>query len=354
MDEKSTESGVKSADLSTLEGFALTVEQIKNSAASPEASKSGFVELDVKLPRDQDKNEQSVTLFMANQDQYIVGMVGGDGKPYYFRDKGKEPEGLREYLRARGRLEKDGAPLDSGLSVDHNSLGTLDGDQPGHTFGMSDLMAAGRINSFGKDARMRTAEDLKKPVSLLVCMLAEAARHQQMETEFRKVYSPAIVQTLAGASVNVPNTASANAAIRVFNKAARITAWANEWVNERTSSARVEVLMKRADSINQAVTVLEAADGVTVDGKELDRILDGKYPNEGKGAQAAKDIRTYARGLDNQGRRIPGELLREILNLRRHKPRAFDAALTGVTVGLARLPGRDSDDTASEPRRKRK
>jgi hypothetical protein len=201
---------------------------------------------------------------------------------------------------------------------------------------------------------MRTPEDLKKPVSLLVCMLAEAARHQQMETEFRKLYSLGIVNIASGGSVNVPTTASANAAIRVFNKAARVTAWADEWVSELTSADRVDVLGKRADSINHALDALEASDGIEVDGKELDRILDGKYPKDRKGASAAADICRYAQGLSNQGQHIPGDVLLEILAMRKHKPRAFNAAINGVNVGLAKLPGKDPDETAPKTKRKRK
>ena len=80
---------VQPLDLSTLDGFARTVEQVRNSTSDPKWTSSKFVELDVKLPSDQDKNEQRVTLFMATGNQYIVGMVGGHCKPYYFQDQGK-------------------------------------------------------------------------------------------------------------------------------------------------------------------------------------------------------------------------------------------------------------------------
>ncbi|MBC8166407.1 MAG: hypothetical protein H7Y20_11115, partial [Bryobacteraceae bacterium] len=214
-------------DLSTIEGHANSAEWIRSNVLLTEPEGEGIVQLNVTLRPDLEGKEQNVSLYMDTRNAYILAFRGGEGRLYLLNKTRDDQEAIsfEQRLRKAGYAGKDEQISLSNLGADHkNALKTLD-----QRFRPEDLIYAGQINEFGDSDRMRTPEQLRRPISLLVCMLSESARMNLMEQQFRKLYFGEVAYPGEPGMV-FTYEAKPDAAIQSYDKAIRISIWADKLV----------------------------------------------------------------------------------------------------------------------------
>lgn len=295
-------------DLSSVDAHAKTAEWIRNNVVLKRPDENAVLELRVKLPQD------SVTLYMDTRNGYILGFRGSGNRLFVLKDE--HSADFVDRLRKAGLLEKDEQWHDAKLGADHPSLKTL--ASIANPFTADELRRAGQINQFGSGEKMRTAEDLQRPLSLLVCLIAESARLNVMEVEFRKLY-------YAG-------HARADKAIQCWDKAVRITEMANEHVHHLERWYRVEILAKRAVEMDDLIErIVDAAGEGPNRQKWIQEVIDGKFETKDKlVAENVKRLAQMARQLNV----TTSNRLTEIVSACRDADAVW-AAKCGVAMGRA-------------------
>ncbi|WP_321470490.1 ribosome-inactivating family protein [uncultured Paludibaculum sp.] len=114
---------------------------------------------------------EKVTLYMKASNMYIVAF--GVNPVFALADA---TEDIPATLRASGAIAAEIPIRKLALGSDHNALGT-----DGHTFGLGDLAQCSSLALY--DGTQGFAM-IRKPLSLLVCMLAEAARFLEVQNSF--------------------------------------------------------------------------------------------------------------------------------------------------------------------------
>ena len=236
---------VQKLDLRSLAGFCAAVEWIRREIIL-HPSTEGFYEIEVATAEN-----SACTIFMNRSDAYLVAFRGQD----------------RIYALADPPFDHARALVDAGLAgageiqtlaltVSHASLGTLD-----HTFTRGELQATASLLN-GYSARDATFERLRKPISLLVCVLAEAARSPAIAFEFQHLWTARILYDRE-LNVTYPMasfTVRANEAIQCYDKAIRITTYANRFFPQYIRPLdRLTKLEKRAAEIRELLQALSAA-----------------------------------------------------------------------------------------------
>jgi hypothetical protein len=264
----------KDLDLSTADGHARTVEWMRNNIILPsEGETPPAMELNVKLPED-----GNVTLFMDPKDHYILGFKGRD-KVYLLNDKNRDS--FQKHLLDQKLVEKKEDIVNIDQGADHPALGTLD-----RSFALAELSAANRLSKYSSKDPKQTYEDIKGPMSLLVCMIAESARLKSMEWGFRGIY--------------FHNRVKANDAIQSYDDAKSLVALADRYFRKDMTAHAVERLQKRGKEMGQLLDGIESGLNKTDNRKQLVQdILDGKLgKQDGKLAYQIERLKEMAKELN--------------------------------------------------------
>jgi hypothetical protein len=269
--------GAKDFDLSTVDGFVRAVEWIRNNIVlTPAGKKSKVLQLDVRLSQ-----QDQVTLFMRTDNHYILGFRGTGETVFLLADDSRNE--FREMLIDDG-LAKREQLQDIDLGGDHRSLRTLrDPSGKQRTFAMKDLLGAKHLASYSDATSSHT---LKTPLAVLVCMLAEAARHPMMEWEFRRLY--------AG------QPAAAGDAIQAYAGAIQVTRIADRHFLQYSRRSAIEKLAKRAQELTEVIARIENSGQVDASNRPamINRILKAQMPlADPRLLEAAKRIREIAKEL---------------------------------------------------------
>lgn len=258
-------------DLSDLAGYVKANEWVRNHVVLGPKSE-GVLQLDVNVAQG-----RSVTLFMRRQDGYILGFRGAD-RIYVLEDAATESfvEDLKKHKVAKD--DRDVFVLEK-FKATHAGLNSFPGDKP-RGFILSDLERTSILSSFsyGKGGDFGS---LKPSLSLLVSIISEAARHNGVGWNFRKLY--------AGDKVHTDE---------VFNHwdhAKRIIRLARQFYSRYSEIEAINKLANRAQTIAESIASL----GLTSDLTELlGNILRDKFQSpEPRVQDAARQLRTIAREL---------------------------------------------------------
>lgn len=169
--------------------------------------------------------EGRVTLYMKVSNLYIIAF--GENPVFALADSSEDTAAT---LRASGAVPKE-IPIHSlDLGSDHNALGT-----ERHRFGLGDLAECAALARFNGRQEYNT---IRKPLSLLVCMLAEGSRFLEVQNLFAGIGRPAgeyWSRALANKGIFSPTTATGagesdlqvSGVIWVWQKATRLRHYAN-------------------------------------------------------------------------------------------------------------------------------
>ena len=269
--------GAKEFDLSTVDGFVRAVEWIRtNIVLTPAGRKSKILQLDVRLSQ-----QDQVTLFMRADNHYILGFRGAGDAVFLLADDSRNE--FREML-IEEKLAKREQLQDIDIGADHRSLRTLrNSDGKVRKFAMRDLLAAKHLASYSDATSPHT---LRTPLAVLVCMLAEAARHPMMEWEFRRLYTG--------------QPAAAGEAIQAYAGAIHITRIADRHFLQYPRRFAIEKLAKRAQELKEVIARIEESGQIDASNRPamVNRILKGQIPTaDPRLRDAAKRIREIAQEL---------------------------------------------------------
>jgi hypothetical protein len=243
-----------------------------------EGEKPPVVQLNVELPQ-----SQKVTLFMDTSNHYIVAFRGAEGKVVQLSDDNQETF-EKKLLDSKLVNEKDlGPPLD--LGADHNALGTFelrDNNSRQRDFGMVDLMSAGALNKYSPhDPKLY--EIMRTSLSLLVCMLAESARHRLVLDDFQGIYRHERV--------------TADRCIQSYDKACQISDLAERQFQSYLRRYGVEKVVKRCTEMREVWKhIKDTVDDNGNSKRMLQQILDGSSPHKnGPAAYHVERLRHMAK-----------------------------------------------------------
>lgn len=230
-------------DLCSLAGFTAVVEWVRSSIILHPAP--GFFEIEVATD-----DSSPCSVFMNRANAYLVAFRGRDGI-YALADP---PDDHARALAETG-VAAAAEIRTLALTVSHASLRTLD-----HVFTRAELQAAaGILNGFTAKGSMFSV--LRRPLSLLVCLLAESARSPAIAFEFAHLWQ-ARTRYDQGQDLIYQErslTARANEAIQCYDKAIRITRYANRLFNDVRPIDRLSRLEKRAAELRELLQSLSAA-----------------------------------------------------------------------------------------------
>jgi hypothetical protein len=298
---------VQELDLSSVAGFRAAVDWIRSNvilAPTPGA----VVELRISGP---DSSQASV--FMDRKDAYVMAFRGRD-VIYALDDDTQDYVGLLVAAGVAGAAEIEKLV---GLSVSHRSLGTIVHGGGGHEFWLQDLPVGLRLLS-GFSQRDGHFGALRRPLSLLVCLLAESARSPAIAYDFNHLYE-------------MQRPVRANEAIQSYHQAVRITRWADQlFKHTLRQTDRIDKLDKRATEIRELLVLLwKSTSSMSNEKQTLKSVVQGQNLGAGKDFDfAAERLRSIARELGLTDR---GDELSEIETACRNRA-AVDFARAGVIV----------------------
>lgn len=116
-------------------------------------------------------SDKAVELFMRSADLYLIGFRGA-AKVYALKD---DKTDCKSQIEGSGRLNTGETVQPIGLYGDHGSLGTFS-----RPFAMADLELCHALSDYTGGGY----ETIKRPISLLVCMLAEGSRFLEVQNAF--------------------------------------------------------------------------------------------------------------------------------------------------------------------------
>ncbi|MBI1356901.1 MAG: hypothetical protein GC160_21385 [Acidobacteria bacterium] len=297
---------VQELDLSSLAGFRRAVEWVRGEIIRRPAV--GFFELRVTV-----QPGEVLTVFLDRRDAYLVAFRGRD-RVYALGDDAND---YAQQMIDAGVIEAAAVQRLEGLTVSHRSLGTLDqgGGVRGHEFWLQDLLAAARALS-GFSAAESPFGTLRRPLSLLVCLLAESARSPAMAFEFEHLYLGT-------------RPVKASEAIQCYDQAVRIVRLADRFFPQHIRQIdRLRKLDNRAVELRELLALLWGSLSHQSNQKSaLQRIVAGQNLGAGRDFDfAAERLRSIARELGIQN---DGQQLSEIAGLCGNQA-AMDFAKSGV------------------------
>ncbi len=293
---------VQELDLSSVAGFRAAVEWIRRNvilAPTPGA----VVELRISAP-----GKTQTSVFMDRKYAYVMAFRGRD-LIYALDDDSQDYAAL---LATAGVAKKEEIKKLKGLFVSHISLGTF--DKP---FRNCDLTKIVDLSTYSSK-ETKTFENLRKPLSLLVCLLAESARSPAVAHDFNHLYE-------------MQRPVWAKEAIQSYNQAVRITRCADQLFKDTPRQAnRIEKLDKRAAEIRELLDLLWKSTSHRSNEKQtLKSVVKGQNLGTGKDFDfAAERLRSIAKELGLTDR---GDELSEIETACRNRA-AVDFARDGVIV----------------------
>lgn len=229
-----------SANLTDPQSYAAAIDWIRENLVLGANVKDSVLEIAISLPT------CAVSVFMRPKDQYILGFRGAD-KVYVLDDDTAE--------KFKDELQRHVKPVAvevlKGLSASHGSTGLAtferkEGGLEPRIFRRQDLASIKCLPRYSRDSGIHF-QDLKKPLSLIVCMLAESARIPMMGRDFVNMYY--------GCDV------IADEAIRSYDDAKQMMRFAREKFPEYPNRLAIEKLAKRADEMSELLKRIEAAAG---------------------------------------------------------------------------------------------
>ncbi len=221
-------------NLSSVATHWVTVEWIRDNVILNPGPRAGrALRLNVALP-----NGGRVVLFMDVNSHYVMGFEGRDGI-YLLADPHRDA--FRQRLIDAGLAS--GARIDDlRLRADHNTLNTLN-----ERFSMIDLINAARLSQWSSTDSPE--ESVRRPISLLVCMIAECSRLRSVQSAFRNLYEQ------QGWHIRVDE------AIQSWQDAVLVTQLAHETFPIYPTHAAVEKLAKRAEELRALLAEILASAG---------------------------------------------------------------------------------------------
>lgn len=220
--------------------YTASVDWIRQNVVLKE-TKQGFVlRLNVLLP------SASVTLFMEPANHYIMGFQGKD-KIYLLDDSASDQ------FKSRLQTQIKGAQVTilTGLSSQHGPQGlatfrrTKNG-VVGVVFKREDLERVARLSTYSRESES-TYEHLRRPLSLLVCMISESARIPIMQRDFTNMY--------------YGHEVVADEAIRSYDDAKFLISIALRVFPLYPPNRAVEKLQKRAAELDSLLTAIQSSAG---------------------------------------------------------------------------------------------
>ena len=211
------------------------VDWIRSNVVLRNTTKGPVLQLDITFPRTQ------VTVFMNPSNHYILAFRGADGI-YVLDDPSDTPKFLKDLSAATDKGTK--ITLLKGFNASHTGVRGIQTFDPN----LSDYERNFRSSDFDKITQLTAYREkgnyhpLRKPLSLLVCMISESARFPMMQKDFMHMYMH------TGASV------LADEAVQSYSNAKELRALAFKiFPNYRSP----EAIAKLQNRTNQLQTLLE-------------------------------------------------------------------------------------------------
>jgi hypothetical protein len=248
------------------------IDWIRSNVVLKPHAKGEVLQLDIAL------RKQPVTLYMDPRNHYIMGFQGAD-RIYLLDDE--------ETAKFKSVL-KDETPepeVLKGLGGGHHArgLGTFrrktGGGVIGRTFQLGDLETTSLLPNFSRKSGIKH-EQLRLPLSLLVCMISESARIPMMQRDFKYMYYRHPVR--------------ADDAMRSYADAKFLMDLAARVFPEYPFSLGVEKLVKRASVMAPLLDKIQVTSKTGLRGIRLiDEILPGKNPSKDSSVIKASDDFRY-------------------------------------------------------------
>jgi len=235
---RATVNSTADVDLRDPISYTASIEWIRRNVVLKETTKESLLRLNVLLPA------ASVTLFMDPAHHYILGFQGKD-KIYLLDD----PASNRFKDQLESQIKGVQVTILTGLSSQHGpqGLGTFQPTKNGHVgviFRREDLECVARLSTYSRKTES-TYEHLRRPLSLLVCMIAESARIPIMQRDFTNMY--------------YGHNVVADEAIRSYVDAKFLISTAIRVFPRYPPNLAVEKLQKRAAELDSLLTAIQAA-----------------------------------------------------------------------------------------------
>jgi hypothetical protein len=260
-----------SVSLKDPRSYAKAVDWIRDNVVLKRNVKGPVLEIAVSLP------DCAVSVFMRPKDHYILAFRGAD-KVYLLDD-----DAASDFKKV---LEQHVKPTEietlKGLGAGHGSTGlaTFERREDGlraRVFRRQDLATIKDLARYRLRSRTRF-EELKKPLSLIVCMIAESARIPMMHRDFVNMYY--------GCEV------IADEAIRSYDDAKYMMLCAREKFPQYPNHLAIEKLAKRAEELRVLLGRIKCAVDVSDRAKLMSDLVKGRVStDDGSVKQQVKRFR---------------------------------------------------------------
>jgi hypothetical protein len=293
-------------DCSGPAAYLASVDWIRSNVVLRETAKHSVLQLDVIFPKGQ------VTLFMDPANHYVMGFRGAD-KIYLLDDANSE----RFQNDLQLQVKNAGIEILRGFSSAHgpNGLATFglhNGTDRWRVFTPEDLTSATLPSAYSRASGM-TYEQLKKPLSLLICMISESARIPIMQRDFANMM-------LYGCNV------VADDAVRSYDDAKYLIALGNKIFREYPARLAVEKLQKRAEELDSFLAAIQSGAKAADRKKLISDLLSGKMPPSGP--SSPERIQRFSGMCAELGLRNPDDITQLLSTCRNES--AVRAAKQGV------------------------
>ena len=250
--------------------YTTSIDWIRDNVVFKNNVKGPVLQLIVSLPGG------DVSLYMNPANHYIMAFRGRD-KIYVLKDR--DSEKFKNDLQSQ--IKDVEIEILHGLSAAHTArgLGTFK-DQDHRTratvFSIHDLESVSRLSTYSRESGA-TYELLKRPLSLLICMIAESARIPMMQRDFANMFHG--------------HDVVADEAIQSYDDAKYLMTLARDLFPDYPRALGVEKLQKRAVELDALLAKIQAAVSVTDRKKMIADLLNGRTPSDSR--LVAEEIKRF-------------------------------------------------------------
>lgn len=235
--------------------YRQAVEWVRGNVVLKNNVKGAVLQLDVAFPQDK------VTVFMNPKNHYILAFQGADG--IYILD---DPHSIQFQKDLEATLKGSKTTILKGFSGSHG-YGGIQTFAPKVSIRDRNfkLRHIAEVRHLSQYVAKGAYEPLRKPLSLLVCMVAESARFPMMQRDFERMYFGS--EVLADEAVQSFRTAQAlrEQALTAFPEYRSPEAVA-KLVNRATE---LEELLKRLEALRKTASRQELITSILAGGKQI-------------------------------------------------------------------------------------
>lgn len=235
--------------------YRQAVEWVRGNVVLKNNVKGAILQLDLAFPQD------SVTVFMNPQNHYILAFQGADG--IYVLD---DPHSAQFGKDLEAAVKGSKPTILKGLSGSHgvNGIQTFM-DRANVRDANFKLRHIAEVRHLSQYRAKQPYAPLRKPLSLLVCMIAESARFPMMQRDFERMYFGS--EVLADEAVQSYSTAKAlrQQALKTFPEY-RSPEAVTKLVNRATE---LEELLKRLETLRKTANRQTLITSILTGGKQI-------------------------------------------------------------------------------------